>query len=380
MRVPVAAPLLRWACARNNRSVDDYADRFPKLPAWLAGDAQPTLKQLEDFAHVTHTPIGYLFLAEPPVERLPLPDFRTLPSAVQARPSPDLLDTIYACQQRQDWYREFARTVGEAPRAFVGSVRLDDDVVRTAARIRDTLGFDLEARARASTWTEALRQLIEHADDAGILVMVTGVVLTNSHRHLDPEEFRGFAIADDYAPLVFINGADTKAAQMFTLAHELAHVWLGQSAVTDAQAGRPPEQRTEQWCNQVAAELLVPLEAIRREHQRSAPLRTELDHLARRYKVSTLVVLRRLHDTGALTRAELWDEHEKEQARLRAVPRKSGGDFYRTLPARVSKRFTRAIITSAWEGRSSFTEAFRLLGVKKMETFRSLSESLGMGY
>lgn len=221
----------------------------------------------------------------------------------------------------------------------------------TATSIRHTLRFDLAARARASTWTEALRQLIEHADDAGILVMVTGVVLSNSHRHLDPDEFRGFAIADAFAPIVFVNGADTKAAQMFTLAHELAHLWLGQSAVSDAQAGRPPSSapsggatrwRPSCWsCS-------TPSAANTSALPRCAPSSIAW---GRRYKVSTLVVLRRLHDMGALSRAELWDEHEKEQARLRAIPRKSGGDFYLTLPARVSKRFTRAIITSAWEGR-----------------------------
>ena len=105
---------------------------------------------------------------------------------------------------------------------------------------------------------------------------------SNNRRKLDPREFRGFALADDLAPLVFIHGADTKAAQMFTLAHELAHIRLGLSAVCDARASRMPEHEVERWCNRVAAELLAPLAVVRAEYEPSNPLGEEIDRLARR--------------------------------------------------------------------------------------------------
>jgi transcriptional regulator with XRE-family HTH domain len=228
--------MLRWACERAGYEPRDLARRIPQLPAWERGEKQPTLKQLEEFAKATRTPIGFLFLPEPPVEAVPIPDFRTVAGGRIDHPSPDLLDTLYLCQQRQEWYREYTRSMGEGPLAFVGSVRTSDDVARAAAMIRNALGFDLDERRALPTWTEALRRFIAQADAAGVLVMVSGVVGSNNRRKLDPQEFRGFALADDRAPLVFINGADTKAAQMFTLAHELAHVWLGQSALSDAQA------------------------------------------------------------------------------------------------------------------------------------------------
>jgi Zn-dependent peptidase ImmA (M78 family) len=377
-RVPIRREMLRWARERAGYEPGDLARRIPQLPAWERGDKQPTLKQLEAFARATHTPVGFLFLQEPPMEVVPIPDFRTMPGPDPRRPSPDLLDTVYLCQQRQDWYRGFARAEGEEPLNFVGSVRVGDDVVRTAARIREALGFDLEARRRMPTWTDALRRFIEQADAAGVLVMVSGVVGSNNRRNLDPQEFRGFALADDLAPLVFINGADTKAAQMFTLAHELAHIWIGQSALSDAQPSQVPTHDVERWCNQVAAELLVPLEAFRAALDRRAALRSDLDRLARRFKVSTLVVLRRMHDAGALQGQPYWHAYEQEVDRLRALPKGSGGDFYLTLGARASKRFARALVVSTLEGRSSFTEAFRLLGFKKMSTFRELGQSLGM--
>jgi len=378
-RVEVRAEMLRWACERAGFDIDELTHRIPQLPAWERGEKQPTLKQLEGFAKATHTPVGYLFLPEPPVEHVPIPDFRTVANERIDHPSPDLLDTLYICQQRQEWYRDFARSMGELPLAFAGSVRVAADVVRTAAQIRHALAFDIEERRQMPTWTDALRRFIEQADALGALVMVSGVVGSNNRRKLDPQEFRGFALADDLAPLVFINGADTKAAQMFTLAHELAHVWLGQSALSDAQAASVPEHDVERWCNLVAAELLVPLEVLRAEYDRRTELRVEVDRLARRFKVSTLVILRRIHDVGGLSREAFWQAYEEELARLRALPKGSGGDFYLTLGARASKRFARALVVNTLEGRSSFTEAFRLLGFKKMATFRELGHSLGLG-
>ncbi len=378
-RVPVKPAMLRWARERAGESAARLQERIPHLDLWERGEASPTLKQLEGFAKATHTPIGYLFLQEPPVERVPIPDFRTLGNERLDHPSPDLLDTIYACQQRQDWFRDFARSTGEEALPFVGSARLASDVEATAAVIRHSLGFDLEERRRIPNWTDALRRFIQQADALGVLVMVSGVVGSNNRRRLDPEEFRGFALADRFAPLVFINGADTKAAQMFTLAHELAHIWLGQSALSDVGPISSPSQDVEAWCNRVAAELLVPLAILRDEYQSRAELRVELDRLARRFKVSTLVILRRIYDAGRLTREQLWPAYRAELGRLKSIMKGTGGDFYLTLGARVSKRFARALVTSTLEGQTSFTEAFRMLGVKRMASFQELGHSLGVG-
>ncbi|MBM3286469.1 MAG: ImmA/IrrE family metallo-endopeptidase [Candidatus Eisenbacteria bacterium] len=379
-RVAVRPELLRWARERAGRTTESLLRNFPKLGSWEAGETQPTLKQLESFAKSLHVPVGYLFLQQPPEEPIPIPDFRTFADAGMVRPSPDLLDTVYLCQQRQDWYRDFARMIGQEALPFVGASRAGDDIVRTAATIREALGFDLEARRRLPAWTDALRRFIEQADSLGVLVMVSGVAGSNNRRKLDPDEFRGFALADPIAPLVFVNGADTKAAQMFTLAHELAHVWLGETALSNAQAAAAPAHAVERWCNQVAAELLVPMEPFQEAHHRGAELSSELDRLAREFKVSTLVILRRMHDAGTLRGRAYWDAYEQELDRLRSLPSSSGGNFYLTLGARASKRFARALVISTLEGRTAFTEAFRLLGFHKMSTFRELGDSLGIAF
>jgi Zn-dependent peptidase ImmA (M78 family) len=378
MRVQVRPELLRWARERARLELGTLSGRFPKIAAWEAGDTRPTLKQLERFAKATHTPIGYLFLPEPPVEHVPIPDFRRVGGAPIGRPSPDLLDVLYISQQRQDWYREFARSTGEATLRFVGSVDIGTGIEDAASTIRRALSFDLGEQRRSPTWTDALRGFIEKADLTGVLVMISGVVGNNNLRVLDPNEFRGFALVDDFAPLVFINGADTKAAQMFTLAHELAHIWLGQSALSDIDPISWSANRIESWCNRVAAELLVPLDVFRAEYRRGFEMRAELARLARIFKVSSLVILRRIHDAGGLTREQLRIEYDRELERLRAIPRSSGGNFYLTQGARLSRRFARAVVASTLEGQTLHRDAFRLLGIAKVATFHELGNSLGV--
>ena len=226
-RVAIRPEMLRWAVERAGLVPDDLQARFTKFPEWLEGEVHPTLKQLENFAKAVHVPIGYLFLPEPPEEALPIPDFRTLEGRQLARPSPNLLEMIYACQERQSWYADFARLYQDPELDFVGSATLQTSPEAVAGKIRTALGFSVEERRDCGTWTDALRMFIRQADQAGILVMTSGVVFSNNKRPLDVDEFRGFALVDRLAPLVFINGSDSKSAQMFTLAHELAHIWLG---------------------------------------------------------------------------------------------------------------------------------------------------------
>ncbi|MCW5769484.1 MAG: ImmA/IrrE family metallo-endopeptidase [Phycisphaeraceae bacterium] len=380
IRVPVQPQMLQWAADRSGVPEEALRKRFEKYGQWLTGEIRPTLNQLQDFARATYSPIGYFFLTSPPSITLPIPDLRTRGGHRPAEPSPDLLDTVFLCQQRQEWYANYARSIGAAPPTFVGTLSVRDDVVSAASAIRDTLGFDVSVRRALRSWEEALRQFVQQADDAGVLVMISGVVGSNNSRKLDTEEFRGFALSEPDAPLVFVNGSDTKSAQMFTLAHELAHLWLGQSALSDTTVAQAPPIDVEQWCDRVAAEVLVPLDTFRAEYKPRNPVNIELQRLARVFKVSTLVILRRMHDAGGMQRTHFWELYEAEVSRLiRLMKAKAGGgDYYRTTTTRVSSRFTRAIVASALEGRSTFTEAFRLLGCRKMSTFSELGRHVGV--
>ena len=321
-------------------------------------------------------PVGYFFLPDPPDETLPIPDMRTVGGRGVQRPSPDLLDVIYLCQRRQSWYQDYAdRVSAKNPVLLWGLPASRIRPTASATEIAQHLGFSVDQRPESGAWEQALRLLVQQAEHVGVLVMISGVVGSNTHRTLNPDEFRGFALANKLAPLVFINGADTKAAQLFTLAHELAHLWLGQSALSDASPASSPTQNVETWCNRVAAELLVPLKDLRRELTTVAPLQS-LSLLAKTFKVSTLVILRRLLDAGAVSRPQFDKAYAAELAKFTAPTSSSGGDFYSTQPIRLSRRFARAVITSTLEGQTLFRDAFQMLCISKEKTFHQLGETL----
>jgi len=212
-------------------------------------------------------------------------------------------------------------------------------------------------------------------------VMISGIVGSNTRRRLDPQEFRGFALADPYAALVFVNGADSKAAQVFTLAHELAHLWLGSTALSDVNPESTRTHDDERWCNQVAAELLVPMDEFRSSFDGGLDLREQLQPLAKQFRVSTQVILGRIREGGALTWDQFMVELAAERRRVAAIVAErgaSGGNYYNTKPVQVGKRFARELIASTVEGRTPYTEAFRLLGIRKTSTFEGLGQQLGV--
>lgn len=382
VQVEVRPSVLAWARTRSGIAGEDWDRRFPRFEGWMAGKA-PTLKQLEEFARKTHTPVGFLFLEEPPVEPVPIPDFRTVASRpVGSREivSADLLAIVYTCQARQEWFRDHQRLNGEPAIPFVATATTATPPEEAATRMQEVLGWGAETRARCRTWDQALTRLRQNAEAAGVLVMISGIVGSDTHRRLDPEEFRGFALADPYAPLAFVNGADSKAAQVFTLAHELAHLWAGETALSDVEPASVRNNAVERWCNQVATQFLVPMDEFRDQFNASADIRPQLLGLAQHFRVSTQVILGRMREAGALTWDEFGQELDLERARVGAIvaERGGGGNFYHTKPVQVGRHFARALIASALEGQTSYTEAFRLLELKKTSTFDELAGRLGV--
>ena len=378
-RVQVKSELLRWACVRSR--IDDFElrERFPHLQAWERGEKQPTFRQLEQFATATRTPLGYFFLPEPPTERLPIQDFRTFRGAV-TRLSPDLLDTIYSMQRRQDWLREERRDAESEALNFVGSARLTDDAQAVGREMRRVLQLDEGWSSEVKTWSEAVGELRRRIEKVGVIAVINGVVGNNTSRKLDVKEFRGFALTDVYAPLIFINGADSKSAQIFTLAHELAHVWLGSDGegVSGFEGIFPGDQRVERFCDLAAAEFLVPAEELKNQWPKVKNMGDAFEQLARHFKVSPIVAGRRAMDVRLVDRDAFFKFYNEYTSREHARRKESdGGDFYKTQNTRLGQSFALAVMRAALEGRLSFKEAYSLTGLRG-GAFQEYGRKLGL--
>ena len=363
--------VLRWARERRGVSQEQLAQKMHVKPAAVSlweNSGEITAARVIKLSNCTHTPLGHLYLDEPFEDSLPIPDFRTRNPNQFIRPSPDLLDTVYSMQRRQFWMREERIDSGADPLDLVGFCNRDSYPIGIAESMRKALSLQEAWASHESSWNDALRSLRNHAEEAGVLVVFNGVVGNNTHRKLNPDEFLGFALVDEYAPVVFVNGADYKAAQMFTLAHELAHIFIGATGVTRHRNLHPTDNDAEQLCDRAAAEFLVPESQI--EDFRTLAYHRSVDDLcqsiANRFKVSRLVAARRALDEDLIDQAQFFAFYNsyKIQVNIDEQQRRSGGgDFWNNQGWRLGKEFGAAIVRAVKEGRLSYRDAYRLTGL-----------------
>ena len=380
MKASLQPSVLQWARERGGLSIEDLAKRLRVDEAavleWEA-DGKIDFGVIEKLAKATGTAAGFLFLRKPPHEELPVSDFRRVASAATKPPSRFLLSTIYQCQRRQEWFREYLIAQGADPLPFVGKFTLNTPILAAAREIAAAVKIGPAYHETAKTWEDAMRLQIENIEDAGILVNRTGYAENYTHNTLSVDEFRGFALSDPYAPLIFINGADAHSAQMFTLAHEVVHVWLGASGVSNLEKTYAPGFGVETFCNSVAAEMLVPIEKLKADWDADVSPATQIERLARKYRVSRIVLARRAKDTGKITA----DAYARIYTAQTASTKKAGGgDYYLTKPYEGSRRLSIAVIQDARNGRTMFREAMNLLGIKSDQTFQKYAETLHIAF
>ncbi len=379
--------MLVWARKRLHYSSQSEAAEklgvtIEKLAVWESGQERPSFRQAQDLAKKLRIPFGYLYLSTPPNERLPLPDLRTVADVSPGRPSPDFLEVLYDALRKQEWYHEQMEAEGVSPLLFVGKFTPSDEPRVIATDISNTLGIDWEMRRQSPTWEYFLTALVRKAENIGVLVLRSGVVGNNTHRPLKYEEFRGFAMSDELAPLVFINGNDYKTAQIFTIVHELAHIWIGQSGVSNPDYRKRPHEQynpIDQKCDSIAAEVLVPKNDFQLRWNSYITLDQNIQALATYYKVSAFVVLRRAYELGQCSQPIFESKYEELRTRITSKRVSTGGDFNRNVLSRNSAVFTTAVVAALAEGRVLASEAASLLNLKTLTLKRIGTTLLEVG-
>lgn len=375
----INSEMLTWARMRSGYSLSVFASKCAiseeRLVQWESGTHTMTFNQAMLFAEKAHIPFGYLFLATAPVETLPIPDLRTPGSHPVHQPSAELLDLVKLMLQRQEWYRDYLQQQLVEQNPWVGRLSIRNSVDTIVDDIRQALQVGLyPERGNSDAY---YRDLINRIESLGILVM-RQANLGHFTRPLQVEEFRGFAITDQYAPIIFVNHADAPGARLFTLIHELCHIWIGQSGVSDGDTRTTRQE--EVLCNAVAAEFLVPeAEFTQLWQPNTEHWQDNLAPLELHFRVSKWVLARR-----ALTLKFIrYDDYARYIAELKAEWQKrekndGGPGYYRTKKAQISLPFSRAVVGQALSGQLLLREASSLLDGIKPANLPVFAKELGV--
>lgn len=376
---------LRQARERADLSVDTLARRIgtktTNVESWENEEKLPTFRQALRLAEVTNVPFGYLYLEELPADDVDLPDLRTVGGEPPPPLSADTIDLIKDIEFKFDWYREYLAENGAEDLPFVASFTRNHPPEEVARDIQQKLKTE-ELRVKSRNTDEYLRAMMLQAENIGIWVMRSGIVGNNTSRPLSVNQFRGLAIADKIAPLIFINGKDALAAQIFTLAHELAHIWIGSTGISNLPVTRPAPDANpaEVFCNAVAAEVLVPANTFMQRWNAALSIEDNATTLATLFKVSRIVIVRRALERNRITQRAYQTFATQEAQRWEAQQEKesSGGNFYLTQNVRFGRRFVNAVTSAAANGNLMLRRAAQLLNTRPsviLKTYRQAQES-----
>lgn len=382
-KVNISAAVLHWVM----RTIQ--LDALPPqivdyLSKWVNGEKEPTFNQVEKVSNATGIPLGYFFLQQPPQESIPLMEYRTVKSVAFDQPSRNLIETIHDMEMVQDWTREHMKTESIPTPDCVGMFKHEKNCAKCAATIRRLLGLTEDWFTNSKTVDDSFRFIRNAISSIGVIVMMNGIVGNNTHRVLEIEEFRAFAMIDEYAPLIFVNTNDSGSGRLFSLLHEFAHVCVGESDFfNDRNNAATPVRPVEVLCNAVAAEILVPQNLFLREWSKLIRFNTEketIEALTKYFKCGITVIARKALDNGKID-SDLYYEMaalaKKRYADKRRRDKENGvggGDYYRTAATRIDKRFFLMLTNSVDEGKTLYTDAFRLTNTNRT-TFAKLAHS-----
>jgi len=370
--VPLRPDTLAWALRRAGLTEEALARRVSvkaeKVEAWLYGKERPTYAQARKIAHALHLGLTSLLLP-PPEVRLPIKDFRR-GSVRREEPSPELLEAVYDAFRKRDWWRERRKR----PLDFVGSGR-QKEPIEVAKSINELIPIE-ELVRRTRTPQDLLKLLTQAAEERGLLVLRQGHVGSNTRRVYDPKEFSGFTVVDSMAPVIFINTRDYLPRQIFTFAHELAHIWRGEGGLEGGleNVEIEPDAAVEVWADEVAANLLMPEAFFRSTWKENiAPLEAAKE-ASTRFKVSKEAALRRALTLGIITRADFFESLDRLKEQGFPEPSSDGGNFWRTFEAQNSPTFISELRRAALQGEVDAKEVAILLNINLRTAWKFLTK------
>ena len=380
VNVNIQPAIISWALSQT--SEEKLGTKLvDNIKHWLDGTKSPTFNQIEDFSKKSHIPLGYFFLQTPPIEQISLLEYRTLDSIQLTNPSRNLIDTIHDMEAVQEWMVNYRKEWNYDTISIVGSLKGITDISVIADTIRKDLGLNIEWYKDCGNPSEAFNKVRGLLEECGIVVMMNGIVGKNTHRALDVNEFRAFAMVNEWAPLIFINGADSAGGRLFSLFHELVHLWIGENDLyNDTKYSANGIKPIEVTCNAVAGALMVPKTVFLEKWNNNTndDIHEKIKELARMFRCSSSVIARRALDNKKI------DQNVYNMVIADAIEayiqtkqdKSSGGDYYRVARSKLDGVFVRALCESVNSGRTSFTEAYRLTNTTS-KTFSEVASGLG---
>ena len=361
-RVKISPETLVWATERSGLNTDSLIDIYPKALDWIKEETEPTVKQLENFAKKIHVPFGYLFLKQPPIEKIPVTFYRS-DGKVVTKPPLVIRDLVNKIKSKQEWLKDFLIENNYDSLDFIGSLSDFKKInpVKAAEKIRQALNLD-------KTWYEetktdkSFRYWIDKLEKNRIFVISTGYVGHN-RRTVEVDVCKGFTLVDNMCPFIYINTNNLGGGRIFTLLHELIHVFVGNSIGLAYNPIHPSSQPLEKFCDNVASEILVPNSFFKTSwNSSSGSLQDKYNELAKMYHVSKLVIVKKALDNNFIHTSDFWNFYNY----YTNIPYKktSGGDFWNSKPYEVSRKFYSFVDLALKQGAILPSNAYKLTNMK----------------
>lgn len=397
MKAHINPAVLRWAREQAGLSLDEAAQRAgiadtkkkaggERLEEWETGEEIPGRTQVAKLAKTYYRPVLTFYMRTPPAQAEPIHDFRTVADQPVDENGNVLQALVRRMRARQQEVIELLTEEAEGvePLPFVGRFQEPTSPEVVAADIRQVLDFDFETQRTLRDRDTLFRVLRRKAEEAGVFVLLQGD-LGSYHTAIEPEAFRGIALADPIAPFVVINSNDAKAAHTFTLLHELAHIWAGATGISNLSpfTERDEAQNLEAFCNRVATEFLMPKDFFLAawEQVQGQGLRQAVETLATEFSISRAAAANRLWKLDQIEDEDWWGLYRAYQAewrqhRDRQRAREGGPGYHTTKRHQLGPALIRTVLGAVDAGAITYTRASRILGVNA-KNFDGLRAGLG---